>query len=319
MKQSISLLFLVALAGTISAQNPEQKFPGKRAHHALIYADHLGKVILVGGSTPTSDESSFIFYDDTWSFDGTQWKLEGISGDKRSGISLAVDSKQKVVLSVGGFAMNNSLGDIRKLEGSKWTSLGEVPETKMAEGGAVYDSDRNVLVVFGGTASRGVSNSATREWDGRAWKRIDVPGPSGRSSFAMVYDTKRKKVVLYGGSGDGPGKKADDTWEYDGSTWTQVAQAGPGGRLSTGYTFDSKRGLLIIFGGLSQNGMVGDTWAWNGETWKKLADTGPAPRAMGYMAYDKKRDRVVMFGGRLGWPNDEQDTWEWDGVAWKKI
>jgi hypothetical protein len=137
----------------------------------------------------------------------------------------------------------------------------------------------------------------------------------------MVYDTKRKKTVLFGGS-DGDGKKYnDDIWEFDGITWKQIVNKGkgPGSRISPGYAYDSKRGLLIVFGGLDNQGMKGDTWAWNGKEWKLLADKGPSSRAMGYMAYDKARDKVVLFGGRLGWPNDAADTWEWDGQEWKQV
>jgi hypothetical protein len=135
----------------------------------------------------------------------------------------------------------------------------------------------------------------------------------------MVYDSKRQKTVLFGGSGKSPGERFGDTWIFDGNSWEKVSDTGPGARVSAGYAYDSKRGLLIVFGGLTGNGFAGDTWAWDGTTWTKLADKGPSPRVMGYMAYDKMRDKVVLFGGRIGWPNDVNDTWEWDGHEWKEV
>ena len=135
----------------------------------------------------------------------------------------------------------------------------------------------------------------------------------------MIYDSKRKRSVLFGGMGASPQERFGDTWEFDGKTWMKISDNGPGPRISPGYAYDSKRGLLIIFGGMQNDATMGDTWGWNGKTWTKLADAGPSARVMGYMAYEKGRDRVVLFGGRAGWPNDLNDTWEWDGTQWREI
>lgn len=166
----------------------------------------------------------------------------------------------------------------------------------------------------------GLAQDVTWEWDRSSWKKFSGRGPAGRQGFVMVYDSKRKKTVLFGGS-DGSGKRLSDVWEFDGTKWDSISFTGdnPGPRISPGSAYDSKRGLLILFGGISANGMQSDTWSWNGKEWKQLATTGPSKRVMGYIAYDKKRDRIVLFGGRKGWPNDANDTWEWNGSEWKEI
>jgi hypothetical protein len=227
-------------------------------------------------------------------------------------------SGEKKIYSYGGFAANNSLGDLRVLENGAWRTITNLPEMKAAESGFVYDPHRNKLIAFGGSGSRDIINNTTWEWDGNAWKKFEGPGPEGRQAFVMVYDSKRKKTVLFGGMGATPGVLYKDTWEYDGRSWIRVDTSGPA-RMAPGYAYDESRGQLVIFGGMGNGKSWGDTWGWDGKTWKKLADTGPSARSMGYMAFDAARQKIVLFGGRPGWPNDADDTWEWNGTEWKEI
>lgn len=304
------------------AQKTSKPFaqPPKRAHHELVYDEGNKQIILTAGSTPLDSGRRSQTFNDLWVFDGKTWKQKGTAGNERSGIKMAYDTKRGKIFSFGGYVDGVSLGELRVLENNDWRMVSNLPEMKASEPGFAYDSNRDKLIVFGGSAERGLVNNATWEWNGSEWKKFEGEGPEGRQAFAMAYDSKRKKTVLFGGA-DGNGKTfSDDVWEFDGFRWKKITpeKPGPGSRISPGYAYDTKRGLLIIFGGLS-NGMKGDTWSWDGNEWKQLSTAGPPPRAMGYMAYDKKRDKVVLFGGRLGWPNDANDTWEWDGNEWKEI
>jgi hypothetical protein len=313
-----SRLYIVLLF--ITSVTIAQELPGKRAHHAMIYDESNQKVIMSGGSTAVNGGSSFKFYDDVWSFDGKNWNKEKITGDQRSGISLAYDSRRKKILSLGGFMNNVTKSDLRIASNNTWTLLSTLPEPGMTEGGFVYDQQQDKFIAFGGGASRGIINANTWLWDGKKWKKQDIKGPDGRQAFAMVYDSKRNKTVLFGGMGATPQNLYGDTWEYDGTEWKKVSDNGPAARMAMGYTYDTKRGTMIIFSGSSSAGILSDMWAWDGKEWKQLPfSSGPAPRMMGYLSYDSKRDMVVLFGGRLGWPNDANDTWEWNGELWTEI
>ncbi|HEY0677029.1 MAG TPA: hypothetical protein VGD17_02040 [Chitinophagaceae bacterium] len=318
---NLILLLAAVLFGSIAPETSKivmQDAPPKRAHHDMVYNDSCGCILLSGGSSPVNGGQSFVFYNDLWRYDGKMWKHSGNSGNERSGIRLAYDSKQKKVFSYGGFANNQPLGDLRVLENGEWKTLTDVSEMKAAEGGFVYDSDRNRLVAFGGANVRGIENNSVWEWDGTAWNKMSGSGPGSRQAFAMVYDEKRRRTVIYGGM-DTNGKQLSDTWEWDGIQWTMATGSGPGPRVSPGYAYDSKGGFMILFGGMQNSSFKNDTWSWDGSAWKLLSDKGPSPRTMGCMAYDKKRDRIVMFGGRLGWPNDVNDTWEWNGSEWYEV
>lgn len=94
----------------------------------------------------------------------------------------------------------------------------------------VYDRARQGLVLFGGvTGSCGPSSphgclNDTWEFDtaSNTWALVHAGqgGPPRRSSFGMSYDSRRSRVVLFGG-GTSEGQ-LDDTWEWDGSAWQRM-------------------------------------------------------------------------------------------------
>ena len=321
------LIYLISvLILACCADSPKQddlktdSLPPKRAHHGLIYDEANKNILMTSGSTPLNGGQSFKFYNDIWKFNNAQWSQVTTTGDERSGIRLAYDSKRNRIFSYGGFNGSSSLSDLRILDGNEWKLLSNAPEMKTAESGFVYDINRDKLIAFGGSASRGQVNNTTWEWDGSTWTKFNGSGPEGRQAFVMVYDSKRMRTVLYGGMGTSPGQVFGDTWEFDGKIWTKITDTGPGPRTGAGYTYDSNRGLLILFGGDDASGTThNDTWGWNGVVWTKLSDAGPTARVMGNLAYDKDRDKIVLFGGRPSWPNDVNDTWEWDGTQWTEV
>lgn len=280
-------------------------------------------VLLTAGSTPLEGGRQFQFFNDLWGLSGTGWIPLGESGDRISGIGLVWDSRQQRVVSFGGYSGSGSLADVRALIGDRWQLLGRLDEMAVAEPGFAYDPGRNRFVAFGGSAGRGQAAGDTWEFDGSAWEKRSISGPPPRQAHAMVHDSKRGRIVLFGGMGTAepgrPGPSLGDTWEYDGHRWTRMDGPGPSPRQAAGIAFDSRRGVVVLFGGAGETGFLGDTWSWDGVRWQRLSESGPEPRAMGYLAYDKQRDRVVLFGGRKGWPDgDLNDTWEWDGTTWRK-
>jgi tetratricopeptide (TPR) repeat protein len=294
--------------------------PYKRAHHEMVYDEANKSVLMIGGSTPLNGGQSGKFFNDIWKYNNSGWSKIANAGDERSGIRLAYDTKRNKIFSFGGLSNNGSLDDLRVLENNQWQTISHLPEMKAAESGFVYDIARDKFIAFGGSAARGQVNNITWEWDGTTWKKFEGKSPDGRQAFAMVYDSKRNKTILYGGADGNRNTFNDGVWEFDGTVWKNiVTENNPGERISPGYAFDSKRNLLILFGGISKGAMMNDLWAWDGTNWKLLSTDGPAKRTMGYLAYDKNRDKIILFGGRLGWPNDADDTWEWDGEKWNEV
>lgn len=182
----------------------------------------------------------------------------------------------------------------------------------------VYDAARGVIVHFGGGDNIRLSSGETWEWNGSAWTKRDVQGPSGRFAHNMVYDTRRHRAVLYGGGAYGA-DPTSETWEFDGTRWEQrdSGNASPGPRGGFGMAYDSARGRTVLYGGYGANDrtVTGETWEWDGTRWQRLDIPGPTSRAFIRMAYDARRQRVVAFGGRGG----GAETWEFDGRQWTKV
>ncbi len=297
--------------------------PERRAHHAMVFHDGLGKVLLVGGSSPTEGGEQSKFFDDVWAFDGKEWALLAETGARRSDVGLAYDHQAKQLVSFAGFTGETAC-DLRVLEGTQWRVIDENPLLALAGSGFVYDGQRNRFLVFGGSSTSGQVMDEAWEHDGKTWTKLEGATPPARMGHTMVFDAKRARTVVFGGmSAAEPGSRSTalaDTWEFDGKTWKQIEVEGPSPRSGCGVAYDAKRARVILFAGRGVQGFLADTWAFDGKTWQKLCDSGPEPRGMGYLAYDKLRDRVVLFGGRNGWPDgDFADTWEFDGQAWKEV
>ena len=125
----------------------------------------------------------------------------------------------------------------------------------------------------------------------------------------MAYDSKRGRVVLFGGYV--AGSPLGDTWEFDGERWERKSESGPSPRGALGIAYDSARGKTVLFGGSAgwEQAKFTDTWEWDGTTWARVAVVGPGGNRFHRMAYDARRGRIVSFGGRGG----GGETWEWDG------
>ena len=118
-----------------------------------------------------------------------------------------------------------------------------------------YDAARGVTVLFGGYPL----NDETWEWDGTAWIRRVVSGPSARWGHSMAYDVNRGVIVLFGGYGNNL-TYSDETWEWNGTAWTQRVVSGPTARFDHAMVYDAGRGAMILFGGKYGSGYLGETW-----------------------------------------------------------
>ncbi len=136
----------------------------------------------------------------------------------------------------------------------------------------------------------------------------------GRYGHALVYDSARSRLVLFGGYGGG---LLGDTWEWDGAAWTQrTPAASPPARQVHALAYDSARSRVVLFGGEVGVSPVGDTWEWDGAAWmQRTPAASPPARYLHALAYDSAGSRVVLFGGYNG-ASFLGDTWEWDGAAW---
>jgi N-acetylneuraminic acid mutarotase len=166
------------------------------------------------------------------------------------------------------------------------------------------------ITLFGGAGARG-NVGDTWTWDGNAWLRHDVPGPSPRYGAAMA--PLRGKSVLFGGAGyvNGDFMASDQTYEWDGMSWTLRNVVGPPRRWV--HTMAALNDKVVLFGGFDGAKYLGDTWEWDGIAWTQRMVEGPVSR--GRHAMTTVKGKVILFGGQTA-TDTLDDTWEWDGNAW---
>jgi hypothetical protein len=183
----------------------------------------------------------------------------------------------------------------------------------------VFLSAAWIFLLFLGTVS-----SAQKPTSGWIPLELDVSPPPLQGAV-HAYDTKHKKLILFGGITDyvdGHAIYKNETWEWDGRQWRNVSlppQNSPRSRTSAGMAYDENRDVIVLYGGAGSSSPLCDTWEWNGSTWTFLCPpTCPGARYAHEMFYDPVRKKVVLYGG---YDNKTffNDAWEWDGYTWTKI
>lgn len=190
--------------------------------------------------------------------------------------------------------------------------------------GMAYDSNREVMVIFGGDPDgKGLTHlNDTWEYDGSNWSEV-MPdqSPPGRVNInqSMVYDDSRGKTIIFGGLSIG---RMDDTWEYNGTTWEAVTTTlSPLARDSHAMVYNQADHVSVMFGGFNPGDFyLDDTWEYNGSNWQQVGTPqSPPGRHHHSMSYDNNRGVVVLFGGIGEGGALLDDTWEYDGSTWQQI
>ena len=248
---------------------------------AAAACDTEGDLLVHGGANGAKapdGSSRFHVTGGTWWWNGKTWAKVASDGPApRDHHAVVYDSARKVFVLFGGSDADPSgrttlFGDTWEWDGDKWTCVAGGPEAPSRAGGPsarahvamVYDPvHRQTLLVGSG------DDAATWAWDGKVWAKLATGAPAERTSVRMCWDTKAKRVLLFGGAKDWT--FASDTWAWDGKAWKAVAKDGPPGRMVHGFAFDEKRGAAVLYGGSTRDDVLGDTWEFDGKAWKRAS------------------------------------------------
>lgn len=317
MKTRFVLLASLAITSLPLSRRLQSLWPSARTGgHVVAYDAERRTLVLIGGDGLRPDQTQ----DTTWLWSGS-WRAASAEGPGwRTLPAIAYDSRRRRVVLHGGAGKTGqrayapgASGDTWTWDGTTWRELPGGPGA-LDHHTMVYDSANDMLVVQGGGNRGRIQPGATFGFDGTAWRELAAAeaGPGERVHHAMAYDSRRRRVVLYGGFGsDQIEARRAETWEWDGSRWERFMAAGPGPRARHRMAYDPARGVTLLFGGNDDP----RTWAWNGSEWRVVAEQGPTPRYMHAMTYDTARERVLLFGGNKG----ADELWEWDGTTWTQV
>jgi hypothetical protein len=172
----------------------------------------------------------------TWEYDGESWNEVAAAPGNVS--SIVYDAARGVSVALIG-------GATWTWDGTAWHNTMATGPTSARDSAMAFDAARGRVVRFGGyTDGSGSSQiDETWEWDGTRWMRMTpTASPSPRGGHTMAFDSRRERIVLFGGY------RHNEVWEYDGQGWLQRrTRTTPEGSFSNGMVYDPERDRMVLF------------------------------------------------------------------------
>jgi hypothetical protein len=232
--------------------------------------------------------------------------------------SAVFDPVRRRMLVFGGYDDRQEWGDLwaLSLDGARrWTRLnvgGPGPSPRLGHA-AVYDPVGDRMILFGGTHGDLALNDTWQLPLSEPLTWAPLPSavrPPGRANAALVFDSIRNRLVLFGGSANaqvfdaGAWPDSSDTWILPlapGASWAPASLSGPspGDRTSPAAVFDTKRDQTLVLQGRRYEFQTFDSVQ---ETWALTSSAlVPAPPALVHAQAGPYRV-VLEWQGRDGAP-----------------
>lgn len=288
--------------------------PGVRRDTAMAFDRTRNRLVLFGGFSGSA------YLNDTWEFDGTTWTQVTMTSPpgRRARHALAYDEARGRVVLHGGFDGVSLLHDTFEWMGTYWRRIFTVNNpTNVKDPALAFDRVAQCLVV--------TSQLTTYELRNDDWvSAFQSPQPPMAYGQRMVYDTRRKSLLVFGGQDMTPGNYFADVWERKAGVWSQhERRILPPRRGDHVMAADPLSRELILFGGRDGDVSFNDTWIFEAEHWGLLAPTyRPSPRSAMAMVAEPAASlfdhQLVMTGGIGADGTFLGDTWLWrsSGFSW---
>ncbi|MGB8298982.1 MAG: kelch repeat-containing protein [Polyangia bacterium] len=334
----------------------EPNLPQASLYASLVTNSALDRLYLVGGGIDLYSNAPagviWEFNPATTTFTDRTPQLTQPWPPPRSNPAVAFCPTTGKTYVFGGMDPNNAfLDDLWEWDGSSWTQVqSDVRPAARTDTAMAYDPARKSLIVYGGTGNPPVGGDTdvilvdTWEWNpgtGKWGQLFPKSSPEPRYRHAMVSDSGRSKLLLFGGErptfdytyptpGSSPSVDPFSTavWEWDGTatTWTNRTPASlvvvPPGRDYPALSFDDGRQKMVLIADSSYDPISGYSFFWDWDPvaagWA-LRDTGDQADAQydlgaGAVAYDSLRRRHIVPIGGVSAPNPDGtiQTWELD-------
>jgi uncharacterized protein (TIGR03437 family) len=166
----------------------------------------------------------------------------------------------------------------------------------------VYDPVGREIYVFGGGGDISLNDLWAYSLIGKRWREVRATSgaPPARFGHTAVYDSARRRIVVFGGQAMG---FFNDVWAFDIAArgWAQLSTGGPNKRYGHSAVYDAARDRMIISHGFTDDGRFDDTWAFEfaTNTWRNLNPQGEKPvrRCLHHAVLDTQANQMLLFGG----------------------
>ena len=241
----------------------------------LAWDSHTNQVVSFGGFSNNQPMSDLrVLQRDTWTTLGPNAPFASAEG------GFVYDAARGRFIAYGGGAGPGKMNVATwSFIAGRWTEVETTAPPPRQAMAMAYDEQRGVAVMFGGMGvgappTPPPSFGDTYEFRTR-WRKIDHGGdrPSPRHSSGFAYDSKRGRMILFGGV-DAKGFRGD-TWAWSDNRWTKLVDESPSGPEPRGMgylAYDKKRDRVVLFGGRKgwPDGDLNDTWEFDGRAWKRV-------------------------------------------------
>lgn len=311
-----------------------ERVPHAAEDCALMYNPVLRRVILFGGKNDDDENLN-----EVWSLDLAAHRWEQIpaenagppASEDHTVIFDPLGHRMIVYGGENGFTTNHTWAF--DFETRRWRDITAADAPAREDHTAIYDSRGKRMVIFGGRNNDGKDDYVNihEVWaldlDPQSarfekWQNLtdEERHPLGRSDHAVVYDSLRNRMVIFGGWDKEKKEPLKDTWAFyfdDGSHgrpyWKQIKTkySHPPERRHVTGVYDAVRNCFIVFGGFGDEGYVNDVWALDLKTdiWVNLTP-GPQPRLDHQAVYDPDSKRLLLYGGDARLERKFHDVWE---------
>lgn len=153
-------------------------------------------------------------------------------------------------------------------------------------------------------------------------ERFDLPPVWDRNP--AIYDSARKRVLLFGGTRGCYPTTLCDYWTWDSVRWVRETATRPLPKLwISALAYEAKRGEVLAIGRTDvDRSDVLETWVFRDTGWSKAEGQLPVLDSF-TLSSDPERGTVVLFGGfhRLSGTDlrdvkFSDETYEWQGATW---
>lgn len=266
--------------------------PPRLSEHGAAYVDELREMVVFGGTTGVPENCDPAVASE---YVDTTWVYDDVCGVWATADGAGPSARGRHAMAAGG--------------GKVWMFGGRYRDEGRTSGN--YDLFDDLWSFDPAT---------------QTWTDTGATGPSARMNAAIVWDSTRDRLILFGGNASASGATTtplNDVWAYDpaDNAWTQLAPgAGPTPRLAVGATYDATRDVVAIYGGFDTLAFTGavsyfrELWtlSFSGDTgasWELSSrNSGPDGRFGSAIVHDTVSDTYVVFGGHddqaLGNRND---------------
>jgi hypothetical protein len=291
---------------------PEQT-PGKRSMSNGAYDSQREVFVMFGGIADWLG-GSYQFTNDTWEWDGNDWKeIKTLTiPSQRAGQAMVYDEKREVVVMFGGQGADDitTLNDTWIYDGQDWKLMQSdyIPQARR-NAQMFYDPSTGNIVLAGGYYRTEPDKTVIQlqdiwEWDGEKWSAARA----GQQKITVytattTLDTVNNRVFTY---------NFDSMLQWANGQWTLLTyDPFPKPRWSAPIAADTVSGKILLFGGSADNITRNDTWVMEENTWRELRPAlKPNGRESHLLFYDPKRGSFIVYGG---WGEGDylDDMWEY--------